>query len=139
LVRKTANRRAMVQPGFQRIVGLGQFQMCPSAAEQLGEQLLEMGVDLFEGGNKPGAAFTVKLVDSLAQAGDGLDQVLALGLHGSDLLAELLGLLMGPQIDRPHVVPLPHKPFKTAFGGLFFGRVLGVDGTDLGERVGCAL
>ena len=66
------------RPGFERVVGFGQLQLGLAAAEEVGEEPLEMGVDGAEGGEQPLAALAVEAADPLAQALDGGDQIVAL-------------------------------------------------------------
>ena len=67
------------EPGFERVVAFDQLQFGGAAAEQLGEQVLEVLVDLFERGQQPLARLAVEALDALAQVLDRLDQVVALG------------------------------------------------------------
>ena len=76
------------------------------------EQLLEVGVDLLERGQQALAALAVELGDALAQPADRLGQVGALGLERGDLLVQLLGLVLGAQIDRAHVVALADQALE---------------------------
>ena len=78
-----------LEPGLQRIVVLGQGQMGTPAAEQPGEQLLEMLVDHLEGGQQPLAPLAVEAGDALAQPGDGADQIAALVLQAGELGLDL--------------------------------------------------
>ena len=67
------------EPRLQRILRLGEPQLGLAAAEQLGEELLEVAAHLLEGDEEALAALAVQALDALAQAGDGGDQVVALG------------------------------------------------------------
>jgi hypothetical protein len=66
-----------LEPGLQRIVVLDELQFRRAAAEQRGEQLLEVAIDLVEGLGEPLAAFLVEALDAAAQLGDRADQVVA--------------------------------------------------------------
>ena len=68
-----------LEAGFERIVGFGELQLRRAAAEEVGEQPLEVRVDRVEGGEQPLAALAVEAADALAQALDRRDQVVALG------------------------------------------------------------
>ena len=80
-----------LQARFERIVVLDQLQFGGAAAEQLGEQPLEVRVDRRERGQQPLARLLVQADDALAQPRDRLDQVVALGgqrgVLGLDLAA----------------------------------------------------
>ena len=68
-----------LEPGFERIFAFDQLQLGIAAAEQFGEQLLEIGVDRRERREQALARLAVEAVDALAQPPDGLDQIVALG------------------------------------------------------------
>src|SRR3546814_8319079 len=95
-----------LQAGGQRILGFGELQVRPAAAEEAHEELLEVGVHRLEGRQEAFSSLAVQAGDALAQAGDGVHQVAALRLHADDLLVELAGLHLGAQVDRAHVVAL---------------------------------
>ena len=90
-----------------------------------------MGVDLLEGGQQPLAALPVQARDALAQTADGGDQVGTLRLHAADLRVQLLGLGLGAQIDRPHIVALALQPGELGLDLLALGQLL--PGIDLGD------
>ncbi len=100
------------RPASQRILRLGEPQLGLAAAEQLGEELLEVAADLLEGGEEALAALAVQALDALAQAADGGDQVVALGRHAGDLLLELVGLFLGAQVHRAHGLALVHQALE---------------------------
>ena len=56
------------EAGFERIVGFDQLQLGRAAAEQMGEQPLELAVDDVEGGEQPLAALAVEALDRLRAA-----------------------------------------------------------------------
>ena len=60
------------EAGFQRVVAFDQLQFGGAAAEQLGEQMLEVLVDLFEGRQQPLARLAVEALDAEAQLLDRL-------------------------------------------------------------------
>jgi len=60
------------------VLRLGQPQFGFAAAEQLGEELLEVAADLLESDEEALAALAVQALDALAQTADGGDQVVAL-------------------------------------------------------------
>jgi hypothetical protein len=70
------------KPGIQRVVGFDQLQFRRAAAKQMGEQPLELAVDLLKGDQQALAAFPVEALDSGAQFLDRVDDVLALGDDG---------------------------------------------------------
>ena len=105
------------QAGFKRVVGLGQGQIGPPAAEQFYEQFLEMVVDRFEGRHQSFPAFAVELANALAQAGYRGDQVIAFALHRIDLGFQFLRLDFGAQVDRAHIVPLANLPHHLCLDG----------------------
>ena len=117
---------------LQRVFRLGQPQLGLAAAEQLGEELLEVDAHLLEGDDEALAAFAVQALDALAQAGDGGDQVVALGRHAGDLLLELVGLLLGAQVHRAHGLALVHQPLEAMLGLLDLGQL--VQRLHLGQR-----
>ena len=75
----TRRLRVNLKSSFQRIVAVHQGEVRVPAFEQLGEQALEVGVDRFECGAEPFAAFAIEIADRAAQAVDGFDQF---GLFG---------------------------------------------------------
>ena len=85
--------------GFQRIVALDQVQRGFAAAEQLGEQPLEMVVDGLERRQQPFARFAVETLDALPQPLDRFDQVVALGGECGVLGLDLAQFFLGTQID----------------------------------------
>ena len=68
-----------LQAGFERIFAFDQLQLGIAAAEQFGEQLLEIGVDRRERRQQALARLAVEAVDALPQPPDRLDQIVALG------------------------------------------------------------
>ena len=54
----------------------------------------------------------LRLGDALAQPGDGVDQIDALGLQAGDLLLDLGRLGLGAQIDRAHIVALADQALE---------------------------
>src|SRR3546814_7703611 len=66
-----------LQAGGQRILGFGELQVRPAAAEEAHEELLEVGVHRLEGRQEAFSSLAVQAGDALAQAGDGVHQVAA--------------------------------------------------------------
>src|SRR4029077_12177745 len=88
-----------VEAGFERVVALDQLQLRRSAAEQRGEQALEVTVHHFERRKQALARLAVEALDALAQALDRLGQVVALGGERGVLRLDLAQLFLGAQID----------------------------------------
>ena len=100
------------EAGFQRIVAFDQLQFGGAAAEQLGEQLLEVLVDLLERGQQPLARLAVEALDAEAQLLDRLDQIVALGGERGVLGLDLAQFLLGAQIDRAQPLALAPQPLQ---------------------------
>ena len=121
------------EPGFQRIVAFDQLQFGLAAAEQLGEQMLEVSVHDFERGDQPLARLAVEILDALPQPLDGFDQIVALGDQRGVLGLDLGQFLFGAQIDGAKPLALAPQLFeigldlgdvrqRRAFGDLGHGR-----------------
>ena len=121
-----------LEAGLERIFRLGEPQLGLAAAEQLGEELLEVAAHLLEGGEETLAALAVQALDALAQAADGGNEVVALGRHTGDLLLEFVGLFLGAQVDRTHRLALVHEALELVLGLLHFGQLF--ERLDLGQR-----
>src|SRR5437762_2906407 len=83
------------------------------------------------------AALAIERADPLAQLGDRLQQVLALGLETADALLELVRLRLRHEVHRPHVVALAHQALEP---GLRVSKLrqglVGLDLRHLGHPVG---
>ena len=101
-----------LKAGFQRIVALDQVKRRLAAAEQLGEQPLEMGVDGFERGQKPLARLAVEALDAGAQLLDRFDEVVALGGERGVLGFDLAQLLLGAQVDGAEAIAVAAQLFQ---------------------------
>ena len=85
-------------PGFQRLVGLGQHEFGRPAVEQAREDLGQLGVDGLERLHEAFLRNGVDLADHLVQVLDRLLEVGLLGFQKIVALAQLLVLLDGPEI-----------------------------------------
>ena len=83
-----------------------------AAAEQFGEQPLEMPVDGLERGQQPLARLAVEALDALAQPLDGFDQVVALGGQRGVLGLDLAQLFLGAQIDGAEPLAVAAQLFE---------------------------
>src|SRR5262249_61053057 len=84
---------------LEGVLVLDQLQLRGTAAEQLGEKVLEMVADQLEGGEQPLARFAIEILDALPQALDRFNQVVALGSERTGLGLDLAQRFLGAQID----------------------------------------
>ena len=98
--RRLLARRArdQVQAGFQRIIGFDQLQFGGSAAKERRKEMLEVSVDGLKCLQQAAATFLVQLLDTAAQLGNGLDQIVALSFQTGVLLLKGLQLGVGAQV-----------------------------------------
>src|SRR3546814_12873215 len=75
----SSDLRHDLEPRFERIVRIDQFEMRVPAIEQGREQPLEMDVHRLERGEQPLAALAIEVADRSAQPVDRQPQFLALG------------------------------------------------------------
>jgi len=92
------------QSGFQRIIGFDQLQFCRTAAEQVGEKPLKLGVDHIKGGNQAFTPLAIKVLNARTQLAYRIDDVVAFLDERRKLLRQLRLFLFSTQVDRP-------KPF----------------------------
>ncbi len=124
------------EAGFERVVALDELQLGVAAAEQLGEQMLEVLVDDLERGQQPFARLGVETVDALAQALDRLDQVVALAGELVVLLLDLAQLFFGAQVDGAEPLALAPDAIERGLDiGNFGQRLVGLDLGEFGNRV----
>ena len=77
---------------------LGQAQLGFAAAKQGAKELAEMTVHHLECGEKPRPAFARQGVHRFAQAGDRLQQIIALSRQPVTLGGKLLGFFVSTQV-----------------------------------------
>src|SRR5262249_58657855 len=92
--------RQDLEAGLERILVFDQLQLSGAAAEQCGEQALEVAVHHFERHEQPLARLAVEALDAVAQPLDRFDQVVALVDEAGMLRLDLPQLLLAPQLDR---------------------------------------
>ena len=101
-----------LEAGFERIVAFDQLQFGGAAAEQLGEQVLEVLVDLLERRQQPLARLAVEALDAEPQLLDRLHQVVALGGERGVLGFDLAQFFLGAQVDRAQPLALAAQPLQ---------------------------
>jgi hypothetical protein len=79
------------------------------------EKLLEVGVDLFEGGQQPLAAFLVQALDAAPQPVDGAGQVVAVGHQGGQARFLFGRFFLGAQVDAAQLLAFLLEPLDTLF------------------------
>ena len=115
---------------FQRVVALDQLQLGLAAAEQFGEQPLEVIVHGLERGQQALAGFLVEALDACAQLLDRFDEVVAFGGEAGVLGLDLAQFFLGAQVDGTEPVAVAAELFEIGFDGrdfrqLGFGRHFG--------------
>src|SRR6185437_14160141 len=80
------------------------------------EKLLEVGVDLLEGGDQPLAAFAVQALDAAAQPVDGAHQIVAIGHQGGQARFLFGGFFLGAQIDAAKLFAFLLQALDTLLG-----------------------
>ena len=105
-----------LEPAFQRVLGLDHLEPRLAAAEQRGEQALEVAVDGVEGGLQAAAALVVDLGDAGAQLGDGRLDVGLLLVHALELLGEAGQVLVGLQVDAAQALAVGLEAGELAVG-----------------------
>ena len=85
--------------GFQHVAFVGEVQACVAAAEQLFENLLEVGVDLLEARRKQLFHLAAQLGDHTGQLALGLFHVGDLGFQEVVAFLDLLIFLDGADVD----------------------------------------
>ncbi len=103
-------RAENLEPCLQRVVALDELQLRRAAAEQRGEQLLEVGVDLLERLVEPLPALAVEALDAATELGDSRDQVIAILHHQVELFANLFCFLLGPEVHPAQPLALRLQP-----------------------------
>ena len=107
--------RQNFEAGFERIVVLDELQLRGAAAEQLGEQALEVRVDDGERRQQALARLAIEALDAEPQPLDRLDEIVALGDQRRVLGLDLAQLLLGAQIDGAETLAVALELVEVGF------------------------
>ncbi len=86
--------------------------MGATAIEHAFEEALEILVDFLEDRVQPLAPFAIQMPDRSAQLGDRRGDLPTFGIDRADLSFQFRDLLLGAQIDGPHLLALFPQPFQ---------------------------
>ena len=116
-------RRLDLNAALQNVVGVGQRQLCTTAAEQFGEDATKVLVDLIEALDKGGLHISLQRFNDAGQLLATLFQIRDLLAHRVVLFLDFLVLFHGVQIDVTHTAQAV--------------TALGLHGNDTHTRLGC--
>src|SRR5262249_56145403 len=105
----------MWESRLERVIGFHQLELGGPATEQLSEKVLEVLVDLFEGGQQALARLAVEALDAKPQFLDCFHKIVALGRERRVLSLDLSQFFFCSKIDGSEAFPLAAQTLEFFF------------------------